>query len=291
MFDREGRVFTGLTDGSVVALDPSTGEHTVLANTGGRPLGLQPCPDGSVLVCDHDQGLLRIGTDGSVELLVGEVEGAPLRFATNVVRALDGTIWFTTSTTQWDLDNYLGDILEHSCTGRLIRCDPDGIVTVLLRDLKFGNGLVLAPDESYLLVAETAGYRISRYWLTGPLAGTTEPFADNLPGMPDNMSLGSDGLVWVSLPAPRNALLDRLLPLPGFLRTVVWNLPDLIKPKPESIAWVMAFNLDGRCVHDLRSADVDYNFVTAVAERDGVLVACSLHEQDVLVIGNPGTSG
>ena len=150
VFDHAGQIVTGTGNGRVVRIDPATGERVVLADTGGRPLGLQPCADGSVLVCDHDRGLLRVTADGAVEVLAG---GIP--FASNVVQASDGTIWFTSSTSRWDLKNHLGDVFEHSCTGRLLRRDPDGTVTTLLDDLKFANGLVLAPDESHLLIAET----------------------------------------------------------------------------------------------------------------------------------------
>jgi len=144
--------------------------------------------------------------------------------------------------------------------------------------------LVLAPDASHLLLAETAGYRISRHWLAGPAAGTTEPLVDNLPGFPDNLSLGSDGLLWVAIAAPRNALLDRLLPLPGVLRLLAWNLPAAIRPAAAPIAWVMAFDLAGRPVHDLRATDGSYGFVTSVAERDGTLALGSLSRDDIALV-------
>ncbi|MBB2947104.1 sugar lactone lactonase YvrE [Actinoplanes lutulentus] len=280
-FDQAGRVITGLRDGRIVWLDSVTGERGVLGETGGRPLGVWPLDDGGVLVCDHDRGLLELGADGIVRVLAYRIGGEKITFASNVVRGRDGTIWFTTSTSRWDVDDHVGDVLEHSCTGRLVRRDPDGTVTTLLSDLKFGNGLVLAPDESFLLIAETTGYRIRRYRLG---TSTTDTLVENLPGFPDNMSLGSDGLLWVAIAAPRNPLVDRLLPLPGFLRMLVWNLPDAIRPKAAPIAWVMAFDLDGKRVHDLRATDGSYGFVTSVAERDGVLVIGSLTEDDVAVL-------
>lgn len=288
IFDHEGRLLVGLEGGDVVRIDAGTGDRSVVGNTGGRPLGLEPCGDGSILVCDHDRGLLRMDVDGCVEVLVDTVAGAPLTFASNVVEGRDGSIWFTVSTRRWDVENYLGDIIEHSCTGLLARRDPDGTVTVLCEDLKFANGLVLAPDASHLLFAESAGYRVSRYWLAGPRAGTVEPFVQNLPGSPDNMSLGSDALVWVAIAAPRNPLLDWLLPRPGFLRTLLWNLPQFMRPEPTRVAWVMAFDLDGHLVYDLRTDDGSYQFVTGVAERDGTVVASSLQESDVVVLeANP----
>ncbi|MDT0469402.1 SMP-30/gluconolactonase/LRE family protein [Streptomyces gibsoniae] len=290
IFDRQGRVLAGLGDGNIIRLDLTTGTRTVLGNTGGRPLGLQLSSDGSVLVCDHDRGLLRMSADGSVDLLVDTVAGRRLTFASNVVENQDGTIWFTVSTRRWDLEHHLGDIVEHSCTGMLVRRDPDGTVTVLHDSLKFANGLVLAPDASHLLVAESAGYRVSRYWLSGPKAGTFEPFAENLAGLPDNMSLGSDGLVWVAIAAPRNALLDKLLPLPGFLRVLLWNLPEAVRPKPTPVAWVMAFDLSGRLVHDLRTNEGNYGFVTSVAEQRGTVVAGGLYEDDIVVLTHTSAS-
>ena len=288
VFDAAGQLVTGTDDGRVLRIDPATGRTTVVGRTGGRPLGVQPCPDGSVLVCDHDRGLLRVQPDGAVEVLVDTVDGEPLTFASNVVQELDGTVWFTTSTSRWDVDSHLGDMFEHSCTGRLVRRDPDGRVTTVIRGLKFANGLVLAPDGSHLLLAETTGYRIWRYWLTTPATGRAELLVENLPGFPDNMSLGSDGLLWVALAAPRNALLDRLLPLPGVLRLLVWNLPEAVRPEATPVAWVMAFGLDGALVHDLRSSTAAYGFVTAVAEHRGTLVISSLHESDVAVVQQPG---
>ncbi len=112
----------------------------------------------------------------------------------------------------------------------------------------------------------------------------TETLAGNLPGFPDNMWLGSDGLLWVAIVAPRDPILDRLLPLPGFLRLLVWNLPAALRPRPTIVALVMAFTLDGEPVHDLRAADGSYGFVTAVAEHDGLLVPGSLIEDDIAVV-------
>lgn len=287
IFDDDGRVLASLEGGRIVALDAETGDSTTLGSTRGRPLGLEPRPDGTILVCDHDRGLLRLHADGDLEVLVDTIDGTPVTFASNVAQGPDATIWFTTSTTRWDLDHYRGDMFEHSGTGRLVRLDPDGTVTTVLTGLDFANGLVLSPDGSHLLIAETSGYRILRHWLAGAQAGDTETFVDNLPGFPDNMSVGSDGLLWVAIAAPRNPLLDRLLPLPGFLRTLVWNLPEAVQPKATPIAWVMAFDLGGRTVHDLRTSDGSYGFVTAVAERDGTLVLGSLQEDTVAVVELP----
>ncbi|MEU7144286.1 SMP-30/gluconolactonase/LRE family protein [Nocardia sp. NPDC046473] len=286
----EGRLITGIADGSVLSIDPSTGDVRQLVNTGGRPLGLHADADGAILICDSERGLLQLTPDGALEVLVDEIDGERLPFASNVVRDDDGTIYFSSSTSRYSLAEYMGDILEHSGTGRLFRRDPSGKVETLLDDLAFANGVVLAPDRSCVVVAETGGYRVSRYWLTGPKAGTRDRLIENLPGFPDNMGLGSDGLVWIALPTARNPLLDRLLPLPGFLRQFVWMLPDWVQPKPARTIWVMAVDFDGNIVHDLQTEGTNLAMVTGVVEQDGVLYLGSLTESAVGVTRVPQTS-
>jgi sugar lactone lactonase YvrE len=288
VMDAAGRLLTGVDDGRILRVDPDTGAAETVADTGGRPLGLEVAPDGSLLICDSRRGLLRADLDtGTVEALVAEIDGVPLNFASNVVADDDGTIYFSASTRRFDLEHYLGDVLEHSSTGRLFRRTPAGEVETLLDGLDFANGVVLAPDRSCVIVAETAGYCLTRYWLTGPRAGSTDPLVDNLPGMPDNTALGSDGLIWVSLPVARDRLLDRLLPLPGVLRQLAWLLPAALQPKPARTVWVIAVDFDGRIVHDLQTAGEHYSFVTSVWERDGRLYLGSLHEHAIAVTTVP----
>ncbi|MBF6329457.1 strictosidine synthase family protein [Nocardia transvalensis] len=285
----DGRVLTGIADGSVLAVDPRDGAVEQIAHTGGRPLGLHAGSDGSLLICDFERGLLRLDKPhGQLEVLVDQVDGQRLPFASNVVEDGEGTIYFSSSTRRYPLDKYTGDFLEHSGTGRLFRRTPDGSVETLLDGLQFANGVVLAPDRSQVLVAETAAYRVARYWLSGPKAGTSDYLVENLPGFPDNMGLGSDGLAWVTLVTPRNPLLDTLLPLPGILRRIVWAIPEQLRPKPAKTAWVQAYDFDGTLAHDLQREGGDYAMVTGVAEQTGTLYLGSLTEPAIAVTYIPG---
>ncbi|WP_406230055.1 SMP-30/gluconolactonase/LRE family protein [Nocardia sp. NBC_01009] len=283
----DGRVLAGVDDGSILSIDPSDGDVRRLVNTGGRPLGLHADADGSILICDSTRGLLQLDPDGSLEILVDQVDGEPLSFASNVVRDDDGTIYFSSSSRRYRLDQWMGDILEHSGTGRLLRRDPSGAVETLLDGLQFANGVVLSPDRSCVVVAETGAYRVSRYWLTGAKAGTHDYLVENLPGFPDNMGLGSDGLVWITLPSPRNPLLDWLFPLPGVLRKIVWTLPAWLQPKPPKTVWVMAVDFDGNVVHDLQIEGTNFSMVTGVVEYEGILYLGSLTESAVGVTRVP----
>jgi sugar lactone lactonase YvrE len=276
LIDRSGAVITGLSNGNVVRID--AGEPVILGNTGGRPLGIEEYPDGNLLVCDHDRGLLRLDvTTGKIDVLVGEVEGKPLRFCSNAVICTDGTIYFSSSSDTATWDAYREDVITHATSGRLTRRGPDGDITVLRRDLAFANGVALAPDESYLLVAETIGYRILKVWLKGPRAGEWEDFVTGLPGFPDNISLSESGLVWVSLPAPRVPVLDFLLPRHPVLRRVALRIPQWLQPRPETTVWVQAYDLDGRLVHDIKTKHESFSFVTAAAEHCGTVWLASAH--------------
>ena len=71
----------------------------------------------------------------------------------------------------------------------------------------FANGVALAPDGSHIVLAETGKCCLHRYWLNGPEAGKSDILCV-LPGYPDNISAGSDGLVWVAIPTERNNALN-----------------------------------------------------------------------------------
>lgn len=93
--------------------------------------------------------------------------------------------------------------------GRLVKYDIDtGECSVVLGELFFANGIAVSPDETYVLVNETMRYRVRRVYVRGPRAGQVEVFVNNLPGFPDGISTGADGVFWLAVFAPRNPLLD-----------------------------------------------------------------------------------
>jgi sugar lactone lactonase YvrE len=266
LVDHDGRVLTGVEDGRLLAIDPATGTETEIAATGGRPLGIEHHPDGGYVVCDSTRGLLRVGSDGVVEVLAAGHDGRDFLFCNNAAVASDGTIWFTDSSTKFGFEHWRGDLIEHRPTGRLFRRDPDGTLTVVLGDLAFANGVALAQDESFVVVAETAGYGLRRVWLTGERAGAVETFGAVLPGFPDNISTGEDGNVWVAIASPRDPALDWLLPRAGWLRKAVWALPQRLQPQAKNLVRVQAFAPDGRLVHDVAHQDDRFGKATGVRQ-------------------------
>jgi sugar lactone lactonase YvrE len=284
--DAAGNLYTGVLDGRVLCLAPD-GEVRVVADTGGRPLGIEVDPGGDLVVCDAYRGLLRIDPRrGAVTVLVDRVDGEPMLLCDNAAVASDGSVYFSDSSRRFTLAHWRADLMEHSGTGRLLRWHPSGQVEVLAADLQFANGVALAADESFVAVAETGSYRVSRFWLAGPRAGQRDVLIDNLPGFPDNISTGADGRLWIAIPSPRNRLLDWAHARNPKVLQAIWAMPDRLQPPPRHTTWVMAVDQDGRVVHDLQGQH-GYRMVTGVREHDGVLHLGSLIEPAVATIPLP----
>ena len=283
--DSSGAIYTGTREGYLLRISPDGRSVERLAQTGGRPLGIEVHPDGWLVVCDAHRGLLRVDpSTGEITELVTAIDGRPMRFTNNCAVAKDGTIYFSDSSQHFGLEEFKGDLLSHTSSGRLIRRAPDGTITVLLDDLDFANGVALAQDESFVLVAETGGYRVTRLDLAGPEAGRRSVIIDNLPGIPDNMSTGSDGVFWIAMPTARNRLLDLLLSRPGFLRSAVWSMPERLQPDVTRITWVVGIDGEGDVVHNLQASGKDFHYVTGVREHDGRLYLGSLVEPGVAIV-------
>jgi len=270
-------------------VDSRSGDVQVLARLEGRPLGLEILPDGNILACVSPGGVVRIDpADGAVTSLISAFEGRPLPFCSNVVAARDGGIFVSTSSARYAFPQWRLDIVEHLPTGMLLHRHPDGRVEKLLDGLQFGNGLALARDESFVIVAETNAARLRRYWLKGGRAGQHEVFAE-LPGYPDNLSMSPDGMIWVALASSRNALLDRIHKLPLWLRKRVARLPEVLQPAPEKIAWAMALDSAGRIVHDCCWKDGRYSMVTGVCQHRGSVYLGSMLEPALLAFELPAS--
>jgi sugar lactone lactonase YvrE len=271
--DVQGRLHAGTADGRIVRLDPATGAVTELARTGGRPLGLAFDRSGGLYVCEPARGLLRVEPGGAVRVLASGHGGVPFRFTNDVDVGPDGTVYFTDASSGFGFHEEREDILEHGGRGRLLAYRPaTGTTELLLSGLQFANGVAVSGDGSYVLVNETGAYRIRRHWLAGPRRGTSDVFAENLPGLPDNLTWSAERRAfWVALYSPRVPALDALAPYP-FLRKAVMRIPLALQPQPAPEAFALALGEDGRVRHVLRDAGPNaFAPVTSVREHAGVL--------------------
>ncbi len=287
VFVRDDTVITGVQDGRILRVHPDSGRVDTLADTQGRPLGIEPLADGRLLICDSYRGLLALDPDsGRIETLIEEYEGRPLRFCNNAAVAADGTVYFSDSSRRFSVGNWRDELIEHVATGRLFRRTPSGEVDVVADGLQFANGVVLAADESYALVAETGAYRIRRVWLTGERAGGTEVLVE-LPGFPDNLSTGSDGLTWVAVASLRDRVLDMVVKTPRPVRRAVRAVPQRLQPAPKRVMRTLAIDPAGRVVHDVAGPGEQFHFVTGVREAGGQLYFGSLAEPAIAVADLP----
>lgn len=305
----EGHLYTGLANGDVVQMQPDGQKQTVVANTGGRPLGLEMDEQGRLLVADAMKGLLRIEGQGGqtkIETLLTTVthEGGtdPIRYADAVKVGPGGVIWLTDASTRFGARDHGGafeasvlDILEHSCSGRLIALTPAGQSRVAMDGLCFPNGIALSADGKSMFLSETGVYRVLKVDLSKLEAGAgkaavsvkaalaqgmAQVILDNLPGYPDNLSRGADGRLWTGLTKPRSPVIDFGGPYP-FVRSMTLRLPRALWPMPKPYGHLIAFDESGKVLDDLQDPAGVYPETTAAVEMNGKLFVQSLHAHSV----------
>lgn len=280
--DADGWVYTGTADGSVFRVHPAGRRIDQVARTGGRPMGLELLPDGRLLVCDAKTGLLAVDVaTGRWETWATAAAGRRFTFLNNAAVHSGGDVFLTDSSAVHGVDRWEADIAEDTATGRLLVRRGDGSTDSLVEGLRFANGVALTADESAVLVAETSGRRILRHRLVGDRAGETDDFVTDLPGYPDNLSRGTDGLLWVAVASPTDPVLERLMAGPRPLRRIAWRLPEALRPAPRRTVRVMAFGDDGVLRHDVSLGADRFHMATGVREHHGTVWLGSLVEPAV----------
>ena len=279
--DSQGRVYGGTQDGKIMRLLPD-GKLETFADTKGRPLGIQFDKNNNLIVCDSYKGLLSINPHGKINVLATSADNVPFKFTDALDISSDGTIYFTDASFKYGQNEYLYDLLESKPYGRFLSYNPaTGQTKVLLKNLYFANGVALSQQEDFVLINETYRYRIVRYWLRGPKAGTHEIFIDNLPGFPDNISNNHKGKFWLALFTVRNEVMDILHPSP-FLKAQMSKLPKFLWPKPKPYGMVLALNEKGEIIQSLHDPSGKYlKEITSAREYNGYLYLGSLHNDRI----------
>ena len=277
-------LITGLHDGRVIRTSLDGKVTQKLADTGGRPLGLARHPNGLLVIADAVKGLLSLDAQGRLAAMTTEADGLPFGFTDDVVIDKPGHFaYFSDASSRFGYGKDGEAIIEHGGDGRLLRYDfQTGKTSLLLDKLEFANGVALGPDDAFVLVNETGAYRITRYWLTGPKAGTHDIFIDNLPGLPDNLSFNGRDRFWVALYAPRNALLDATAPHP-FIRMMIARAMTVL-PKPvEKRGFALGLDLQGKVIANLQDgSNGNYSPITTVREYGEWLYFGSLKAKNMV---------
>ena len=283
----DGALYVPTHSGKIVKVTVPEGTVTDFAEPGGRVLGIEYSDNGTLYAADAYRGLLRIGKDGTVTVLADKTDdGSPILYANDLDVAEDGTIYFSDASTRFGakanggtLPASILDLMEHGASGRVLKYDPEtGQASTLLEGRHFANGIALAADGSYLLIAETGTYSVLKHWLKGEKTGHTETILENLPGFPDNINGNPDGSFWLGMVSPRSAPVDGISDSP-FLRKIVMRLPAAFRPKPQRYGFAIRLNGDGEILDTLQDPSGDYALVTgAIDIGDGMVAVTSLTE-------------
>jgi hypothetical protein len=162
-------------------------------------------------------------------------------------------------------------IFANEPTGRVLEYDPSTRSTrVILDGLMFPNGVALSANEDYMLISESGRPSIRRYYLTGPKAGQSDYFVNNLPGIPDGLTIAEDGKVYVAFFGLRSPLLDALLPLPTIRKMLTPFLHFLQLVEPVGLVGLLDTNGDFVETWWDPTGNVTRG-ITTVVERNGKL--------------------
>jgi sugar lactone lactonase YvrE len=250
--DSQGTIFA--TDENRIAqLNPNNQSITTLVETKGQNLGLAWLNPKTLVVANQPLGLLLVDIHSKT---IQPISNPTIHYANAVAVSADGsTVYFTDSSNRYygEKWKYLYDLLEARPHGRLFAFDlKTGQFRQLLDQLYYPNGVALSPQENYLLVNETYRYRIRRFWLKGTKAGTSDIFADNLPGFPDGLSRDAQtGNYLAAMYTIRNPAIDWLHPHP-WMKAQLAKLPRFIWPKPRHYGMVLVLNAQGQIIETLQ---------------------------------------
>jgi len=175
------RVLRVETDGSVETVV----EHSSPVS------GLGWFPGGRMIVVAMDGDILRV-EDGKA-IVHADLRGLAPHGINDMISHPSGWAYVG----QFGYDRHAGQSVVPSA---LLRVDSDGRTSIAAEDLMVANGMCLSQDAKTLLVAESAGNRVTSYKVRddGALSHRTV-FAELPPRhAPDGMCLDAEGAVWVA---------------------------------------------------------------------------------------------
>ena len=175
--------------GRIFRIDRDTLQWEIALSYEGEPHGMALLPDGSTIVADYRQGLLRL--DGAPTLLCNTYNGENFRGLSDLAVDGEGNVWFTDS----------GRTSLSDPSGRLYRRAPDGSVRCVLDNIPYPNGVAVSADGASVFVAATranAVWKIARALPNSgkPMAGLYVQLCGGLG--PDGLAVSHDGLLAIA---------------------------------------------------------------------------------------------
>jgi len=314
------------SDGTAVI----TARATYVRDLGlGRPVGGKFSPDGKTLwIADGVLGLVRIrnvedARNNKPEVVLSHIveeapdgtrRRTPIAFADDVcVGPKTGKVYFSDAsdippegvpgTSTYDL-LYASklDLMRGGAngTGRIVEYDPKTDETrVLVRNLRFANGVSVDKHERYLFFTETYGTNVYRYRLSGEDKGKLEVVVPSrsLPGFLDNIDCSwptndgdDDGKCYAVMPTSIVPIVDMLVnKLPSavsvLLRGLLMSLPKSMAPEAVKYCGIVEYDIRTnrvtRLLQDPTGQDV--NEMNGVTVHDNKLYLASLQHNYIIV--------
>ena len=225
----------------------------------GRIISIGEISKDTIFVADVEQGLVKIELDNHAVTLAANKtrDNKPVMFCNGVAFAkITSRVYFTDSTdiVPWSINKAIREngeavggngaaanemISKHVIdtegvferdglrgipSGRLIMYDPHlQYSKEIIKGLWFPTGVAVAPDESYVLVAETHRQRINKFHLTGSKKGKLEIFSSDIfPGYIHGISFSLDGkYVYSTIHRP----FPRYLRVLSYMPDSFWGIP------------------------------------------------------------------
>jgi sugar lactone lactonase YvrE len=149
------------------------------------------------------------------------------------------------------VDDAVDEAIALAPNGRLWRHDLDSGTTRLVAEgFHFINGVLYdlhpgQPREDSVLVTQTSLFRLTRFNLRGPKAGSSEVVLDGITGMNDGMDRDAAGRIWLALFTERGSLLT-WVHAHAWLKPLFMRLPARLLLRRPRRTGVVVVSPDGR---------------------------------------------
>ncbi len=194
----EGRLwFSDMNGGAIHAVGPTGDDETVLEVA--HPSGMGWLPDGNLLLVSmREQKLLKF--DGNTLREAADLSDLADWWCNDMVVDSEGRAYVG----NFGFDLFAGGPPTPTC---LILVPPDSAPRVVATDLLFPNGMVITPDGSTLIVAETFASQLTAFDVQkdGSLENR-RVFAQIEGTFPDGICLDAAGAVWIANAASNTLL-------------------------------------------------------------------------------------
>jgi hypothetical protein len=149
------------------------------------------------------------------------------------------------------VDDAVDEAIALAPNGRLWRHDLDtGVTRLIAEGFHFINGVLYDlheghPREQSVIVNQTSHFRLTRFYLRGPKAGTAEVVLDGITGMNDGMDRDAAGRIWLALFTEGSAILTRVH-AHAWVKPLFMRIPPRLLLREPRRTGVLVLSPDGR---------------------------------------------